>query len=420
LANIGSLLEKTLLPERLHALRAIGQLAEVEHVANATAAYLVGGPTRDLMLGIAASDLDITVNAGGPEFAQVLATRLKGRVSQTSEFGTATVVTADNEQIDIAMTRKETYESPGALPDVASGSLDEDLRRRDFTINAMAVDLTPTGWGALSDPLRGQSDLVMRKLRVIHPNSFIDDPTRVFRAIRYATRLGFSIDPGTAELISTGNGHMDSVSPARVLAELVKMLDETTRIEALLAADEAGLLAAVHPALRLSKNAMDEMEKREWAPGGVARLADIALIGTALTGGEAESVVARLEPPSEWRDVLRAGDRFQKISAILDRDDLQASEIVELLAAFPVAALEAQYAIAPPLLRRDRLSAYLNDYRHVSPELDGDDLLGLGVLEGPAVGQLLRELRDARLDRKISSRFEEEALVKRYLRARPL
>jgi tRNA nucleotidyltransferase (CCA-adding enzyme) len=253
----------------------------------------------------------------------------------------------------------------------------------------------------------------MRKLRIIHPGSFTDDPTRVFRAIRYATRLGFSIDPGTAALIATGNDHMDSVSPARVLAELVKMLDEATRVQALHAADEAGLLAAVHPALRLSTKAMSEMENRDWAHGALARLADIALIGTALTGAEAESVIVRLEPPSDWRDALRAGDRFQKISTILDRDDLQASEIFGLLAGFPVAALEAQYAVAPPLLRRDRLSAYLNDYRHVSPELDGDDLLELGVPQGPVVGDLLRELRDARLDRKISSRFEEEALVKR-------
>ena len=419
MANIGSLLEKSLPPERLHALRAVGQLAEIEHVGSATAAYLVGGPTRDLLLGITASDLDISVNADGPAFAEVLAKRLKGRITRTSEFGTATVE-VDGLQIDIAMMRQETYESPGTLPEVAPGSLDEDLRRRDFTINAMAVDITPSGWGALSDPLRGQSDLVMRKLRVIHPDSFADDPTRVFRAIRYATRLGFSIDRGTAELIPSGNDHMDRVSPARVLAELVKMLDEATRVPALRLADEMGALAAIHPALRLSKNAMSEMEKREWAPGASARLADIALIGTALTGGEAESVVERLAPPADWRDVLRAGDRFQKISAILDRDDLQASEVVELLAGFPAAALEAQHAIAPPLLRRDRLSAYLHDYRHVSPELNGDDLIRLGVPEGPVVGQLLHELRDARLDRKISSRFEEETFVKRHLRARPL
>lgn len=414
MANLGPFLEKTLPPEAVAVLREAGRLAAEEHAAGANAAYVVGGLVRDLMLGVELGDIDISVTADGPAFADSLVATVGGTVTSRSEFGTA-VVDIDGRRVDVAMTRRETYTKPGALPTVSPGSLLDDLARRDFTINAMAVDVSPSGWGELTDPHGGQRDIVMRKIRILHEASFADDPTRALRALRYEGRLGFALDPGTQQQMERDAHYLGEVTPARVIAELERLLDEPGHSAMLQRADERGLLGAIHPGFRLSKAPLDAISSSDLTPGPESRLFDIALIATALTESEADSLAGYFSPPSDWGDVIRAGPGFRALVPVLERQDLQPSEVVELLDPFPEFALKAQMALAPPTLRRDRLRLYLDDYRHVQPDLAGDDLLRLGVPQGPLIGQLLDELRIGRLNRTLGSRFEEEAHVKRRL-----
>ena len=414
MANVGRFLEKNFPPEALAVLHEAGRLAAEEHAAGADAAYVVGGLVRDLMLGIALKDVDISVTADGPQFADALIAALGGAVVSRSEFGTA-VVEIDGLHVDVAMTRRESYIRPGALPIVAPGSLKDDLARRDFTINAMAVDITPASWGELTDPHGGQRDIVIRKIRILHEASFADDPIRALRALRYETRLGFSLDPGTQQQMEHDAHYLGNVSPARIVAELERLLDEPSHSKMLQYADDRGLLGAIHPGLRLSKAPLEAIAQSDLPQGEESRLFDIALIATALTESEADSLASYLSPPSDWGDVIRAGPGFRALVPVLERQDLQPSEVVELLEPFPEFALKAQLALAPPTLRRDRLRSYLNDYQHVQPDSTGDDLLRLGVPEGPLVGKLLSELRTGRLNRTLSSRFEEEAHVNRRL-----
>ena len=414
MANVGPFIEKTFPPEALAVLREAGRLAGEERAAGADAAYLVGGLVRDLMLGIELGDIDISVTADGANFADALVGATGGTVTSRSEFGTA-VVDIDGLRVDVAMTRRESYMRPGALPTVAPGSLQDDLARRDFTINAMAVDITPSGWGELTDPHGGQRDIVMRKIRILHEASFADDPTRALRAVRYETRLGFGLDSGTQQQMEHDAHYLGEVSAARIVAELERLLDEPAHGEMLQRADERGLLGAIHPGLRLSKAPLEAIAESGLPPGPESRLFDIALIATALTESEADSLAAYLSPASDWGDVVRAGPGFRALVPVLERQDLKPSEVVELLNPFPEFALKAQLALAPPTLRRERLRSYLDDYRHVQPDSTGDDLLRLGVPEGPLIGKLLDELRVGRLNRTLGSRFEEEAHVNRRL-----
>lgn len=373
--------------------------------------YLVGGMVRDLVRGEGSADIDLSVVGDGPGYAAALANRVDGQVTKVSEFGTAAVETGTL-SIDVATARAETYEHPGALPEVTPAGIAEDLARRDFTINAMAIDLSRSGWGELIDPNGGMADLMMKRLRSLHPASFADDPTRALRAVRYEARLGFKLQPATVNDLQRDCAHFDAVSPARVLADFRRILDETSRTQALSRAEELGILGCISPAFRIagrSLKAIEETPDRE-------PLFHVALIGARLTQAEAASLIERIEPPADWREALGAGSTYQEIASILERSDLRPSEIAELLEGFPILALEAQLQLAPATRQKAALRSWLEELRFREPLLSGDDLLEAGVPQGPLVGQLLDELRRARLDRAVGTRDDELTLVKRRLR----
>ena len=189
--------------------------------------YLVGGAVRDLLRGAVAVDLDIAVEGDSRSVARALAERLGGSATVHERFGTATVRTPEV-VFDLAATRTETYAEPGALPDVAPAGLVEDLRRRDFSVNAMALALAGDDLGHLYDPSRGLRDLEAGVIRTLHSGSFLDDPTRLLRAVRYETRLGFQMDEPTerAARAAIAEGAMSTVSGARVRDELMDLLAE--------------------------------------------------------------------------------------------------------------------------------------------------------------------------------------------------
>ena len=409
--NVAVHLERMLAAPMVEALRAAGQLAS-DPTAHAHEVYLAGGPVRDILLGQRPKDLDLSVVGDGEEFARVLAAKMGGQLVQTSEFGTACVLLSSG-PVDIATARFETYSEPGALPHVTPAGIREDLARRDFSVNAMAVAVWPAKWGELIDPYGGASDTLRRRLRVLHDRSFQDDPTRIIRGLRYEARLGFKFDPRTLDLLGRDKHYLESVSAARVRAELQKALAEPTRAQALRTADSQSVLTAIHPSLRVSSKALEVMEKQ--TKEGDRLLYDLALLTSTLTDTEAAALVTRLDPPKEWREIILAGPRYRAFATLLERKDLSASEVVSLLGPFPVPVLEAQRDVAPPALQRERLDSYLTRLQHVRPECTGDDLLRAGVPQGPVVGRLLAELRTARLDGRVSTREEELALVKRRL-----
>jgi len=187
--------------------------------------YLVGGPVRDILLGRRAVDIDLTLETGGSTLARAIAKRIDGRVRSFPQFLTYKVTAAEFPEIDITTARKERYRQPGALPAVTAGRLKDDLLRRDFSINAIAVDVLS---GAMHDPTRGERDLEARVVRVLHDKSFLDDPTRIFRAVRLAVRLGFTLEEQTAGLMRDAitTGALETISKERIWREVFLAMDE--------------------------------------------------------------------------------------------------------------------------------------------------------------------------------------------------
>ncbi|HSP14606.1 MAG TPA: hypothetical protein VLV78_07635 [Thermoanaerobaculia bacterium] len=221
--------------------------------------FLVGGPVRDLLLGRPVSDVDLTLEEGSSVLARALAKRIEGRVRSYPQFLTYKVSADGFPEIDIATARKEKYRAPGALPTVSEGKLKDDLLRRDFAINAMAMDLLD---GTIHDPAGGQHDLSTRVVRVLHDNSFIDDPTRIFRAIRLAKRLGFSIEHHTAEWMkrAIAGGALSAVSRERLWRELFLAMDEREAPKILVALHKAHALVPIF-GLELRAGNPDPFEK---------------------------------------------------------------------------------------------------------------------------------------------------------------
>jgi tRNA nucleotidyltransferase/poly(A) polymerase len=203
--------------------------------------YVVGGPVRDLLLGRTSIDVDLTLEEGGSTLARALARRVEGRVRSYPQFLTYKVVAEGFPEIDITTARKERYRQPGALPAVTAGRLKDDLLRRDFSINALALDVLN---GTMHDPTKGEQDIAERIVRVLHEKSFLDDPTRIFRAVRLATRLGFTIEAHTAELMRAAidSGALGTVSRERVWRELFLAMDEEATPDVLGALHDQGAL----------------------------------------------------------------------------------------------------------------------------------------------------------------------------------
>ena len=440
MTNIASILEGRLGPPRADLLRSAARAASDLGLS----LHLVGGSVRDSLLGQTPTDLDVSYTVvpakapdqpcrrGGfatrpdPDVADALAKALGGVASDRSPFGTAKLQ-AGGVSLDLVMARRETYAAPGALPTVEPGSLADDLARRDFSINAMAVSLSAESWGVLTDPFDGAGDLQRGLVRLLHPGSFRDDATRLFRAARYAGRLGFRLEPQTERLAREGASYIDPISGDRVRHELERIFDEPRAADILRLADGLGLLRAIHPALRPAERP-DTIEGER----GPAMLAGLAL---GLSPHEAEEVSERLNLGAEWSRVVRDTAAVRELLGELG-SDLAPSGVYRLLHGRHEAAVSAwaaarrgmgsclrgndERAAAAPTAPVSRAAAnylrlYLSRLRHVSTSLSGGDIVAMGVPEGPRVGEVLRELLDARLDGVVESEEEERELASRRI-----
>jgi tRNA nucleotidyltransferase (CCA-adding enzyme) len=362
----------------------------------------VGGAVRDLLRGEAAVDVDLAVEGDGPRTARELAARLDGEVIPHERFGTATV-RAGGLAFDVAETRTETYPEPGALPVVEPAGLAEDLGRRDFAVNAMAASLQGDHLGRLHDPHGGRDDLAGRIVRILHDRSFIDDPTRLLRAVRYEARLDFRMDEPTEELAREGARRkaLATVSGPRIRDELLDLLAEHAAPRGVARLAELGLLESVGGALR------DDPELVASAKLGAGETgADPALAALAAMLGEHPDLawVESLGLRADERDaVLRAAQKAPQLARMV-RSDLPDSAIHALLhCEHPetLALTLAHGAPGEPILR------YLADLQGVRLDITGRDLVEAGVPESPALGRALEETLRRKLDGELAGREEE-------------
>jgi len=392
--------------ELLQLLREVGEA--VAHRGEGI--YLVGGGVRDLLLGRPNLDLDLVIEGPAIPLAQELARSKGWKVVTYPQFGTAKISWGDF-HLDLATARGETYPHPGALPQVRPGTLRDDLFRRDFTINALAIDLAPNRFGELLDFYGGLKDLERGRLRVLHERSFIDDPTRILRGIRYEQRLGFSFEPKTEELARRDGQVLEKISGERLWHELELILREESPEKALLRAAELGVL----PHLRLKFSEMLAGKFQEARLRGRADpMVYLGLLAGELNEEEVESFIQRLKPPGWARQVMKEVVRLRPSLPALAQAT-RPSEAYRQLEGYYEEALEAAALLSGEGKAEQWLRLYLEKLRFIKPELTGEDLKQMGVPPGRRLGQLLARLHEARLDGEVGSREEEVELVQKLL-----
>jgi tRNA nucleotidyltransferase (CCA-adding enzyme) len=371
-------------------------------------AFLVGGAVRDLLLAGQTVDLDVAIEGDARAAARELAARLGGEMVEHERFGTATVRAPDL-AVDLATTRRETYVEPGALPEVDPAALAEDLGRRDFTINAMALGLSGDDLGVLHDPYDGREDLERGVIRVLHGRSFIDDPTRLLRALRYEARFGFRMDEQTERLAreAAAGAGFSTVSGPRVRDELLDLLREPGAPQALERMRELSLDRALHPELGADPELVASAQLASAETGADPVLAGLA----ALIGSSPKALGEWLEDlhlgRRETDAVARAAVKGPQLVSTL-REELTPSALHALLSCEPSEALAvalANRAPADPVLR------YLADLKGVRLEITGTDLIEAGVPESPELGRALAETLRRKLDGEVSGRDEELKLA---------
>jgi tRNA nucleotidyltransferase (CCA-adding enzyme) len=371
-------------------------------------AFLVGGAVRDLLLGRRTTDLDVAVEGDARAAARELARRLGGEAVEHERFGTATV-TAEGLSVDLATARRETYAEPGALPDVAPAGLAEDLGRRDFTINAMALDLNGDGVGRLEDPHGGRRDLSGGVIRVLHGESFVDDPTRLLRALRYEARFGFRMDEQTERLAreAAAGAGFATVSGARVRDELLDLLREHEAPAAVARMRELGLDRALDPSLEADPDLVASALLACAETGADRALAGLAALVSS--GPEAlRDWVEDLHLGRQQADaVLRAAAKGPQLASTL-RNELAPSAVHAVLSCEPPEALAMALARGAP---GGQVLSYIAELRGVRLEITGHDLLEAGIPQSPAIGRALEETLRRKLDGEVSGRDEELALA---------
>jgi len=381
-----------------------------------TPIYLVGGPVRDALLGRSVNDLDFSVEGDAAALARWLANEIGGKTVVHSRFGTATVIAAGS-RTDLVTARRETYAHPGALPQVIPGDIRDDLARRDFSINALAIPLTGDPPRVL-DHFGGLEDLRLGVVRIIHDGSFIDDPTRVFRAIRYEQRLGFRIDESTLVQLkdAVDQGLVAGLSPDRLRHEVRRMLEEENPELALVRCLELGVLQAVHPSL----SNLDTLERLNAKTDEIRTaneveksLVCLAAMVSCLSAREGEELINRLNMPEAWRRVVRDSIHLQSIADELNDESLSASQLVHLLEDLSVEVVTTVWLTSENKAVSQRLHSYLTELRFVEPVLNGQDLLQLGVPPGPLVGHLL--VRDEVLDGRAATDADQRRLVEELM-----
>ena len=448
--NLLSVMNKRLTPPCMEFLRLAGELAEDMGIA----AYVVGGFVRDLVMEVKGMkwpdiDIDLVVEGDAIAFAHSLAIRLKGRVREHREFMTAMMVfpaesvgaqverrrhahlaEAEEIKVDIATARLEFYSAPGALPQVERGSIKMDLYRRDFSINAMAVRLNPQVFGQVVDFFDGQEDIKNKRVRVLHALSFVEDPTRMFRAVRFEQRYGFRMGAQTERFIRNAVDDLHLVrhlSGSRIVHELELMMAERNPSLGFKRMDELGLLLEVHPLLELNDEKRDMAERMrhvlEWymrlylpEEPDLLMLMIIALCRRC-RGPEIEEILDRLQfSDKRKKATLAVRSAIMGVRQGMQRwekNDGPMSDLHRMLGHLPLEALLYLLAREDKPELHEKLTRYIYLGRQMKADINGNDLIRMGIQPGNMLGRILKEVLAAKLDNESMSREDQLTLAGR-------
>jgi tRNA nucleotidyltransferase (CCA-adding enzyme) len=417
--RIKHLLKERLPGELFDFLIQVGELAREKEVN----VYCVGGFVRDILLYLPNFDVDLVVEGDGIEFARALARKFGGRVREHRKFKTAVVVLESGDKIDVATARLEYYEYPAALPTVELSSIKMDLFRRDFTINALALQLNPGEFGLLVDFFGGQKDIKNKNIRVLHSLSFVEDPTRIIRAIRFAQRFGFSIGKQTERLIKNAVelNIFHKLSGSRIFREIRLMLAEKKPVACLKEMGRFKLLAAIHPLLILNpakQKILEEIEQvvawykllylepspRPWV---------VYMLGlcAGFNDSQVQVLVRRLSLTKKEANLLvelrHAVKRTVESLFVWEQQQGSASEFFFILEPLGLEGILYLMARSSKETMRKQISLYLTQLRTQSIDITGKDLQHLGIAPGPIYGRILKQVTAAKLDNGALTRDEQ-------------
>ncbi|MBU1003099.1 MAG: CBS domain-containing protein [Proteobacteria bacterium] len=426
--NIRIMLKERLPKGLVNILHQAGELAD----ETAQSIYAVGGFVRDILLDTPNLDLDLVVEGDGIAFAHSLGDRLGGRVRAHRKFQTAVVVLPGGQHIDVATARLEYYEYPAALPTVELSSIKMDLYRRDFTINALAVQLNHSQFGRLVDFFGAQRDIKKRVIRVLHSLSFVEDPTRILRAIRFAQRYSFQIGGQTERLIKNalGLGMMEKLSGSRLFNEMCQIFEEKTALACLRQMRDLHLLSAIHPLLGLSpaqEELLEEIEKvLEWyrmmylnhAPQ--SWLIYFMALANGAKDEETLSMAQRFNlTAKQIGDLIALRKQLNQTIygyKMWKHHKGSLSRLCLILDALPVEGVLFFMAKFKQESTRRDLSQYLTRLKNAELDISGRDLQQAGLPEGPAYGEILKKIRAAMLDGTATCREDQLALVQKMVK----
>jgi len=410
--NLSTKIKNQLPKELVEFLRLAGELAQ----QRGQKLYLVGGVVRDLLLERGNFDLDLVVEGDAIALACEMAEARQCQLVTHQRFGTAKLAW-DGGSADLATARSETYAKACALPTVNPSTVRDDLLRRDFTINAMAVALTPDLYGQLLDLYGGLSDLQGKLVRVLHGKSFIDDATRIWRAIRYEQRLNFHLEPETLELVKRDVDYLKEVSGDRIRHELELILKEEFPEKALCRADELGVLSKLHPKLKADDwlSAKYEQARRWSSPDNPSVGLYLALLVYRMGSKDVEEFISYLRlKKASGRILLDAIDLKANLGQLAS-PQVTSAQVYTWLSGCAIEAVVANIIAAGMPSAVPRLTEFVEKLRYIRPALNGEDLKKLGVAQGPEIKEMLHRLLEARLDGKAATRRDEEALVLNWL-----
>lgn len=391
---------------------------------------LVGGFVRDLLLGVKNLDLDIVVDGDGMRFAQELALHLKGKLIQHRRFGTATVSLSPNLKIDIATSRKEFYPEPAHLPVVSKGSLEDDLYRRDFTVNALALDISCENFGKLIDFFGGKVDLDNKKIRILHNLSFIDDPTRILRAIRFEKRYNFKIEPRTLKKLKDAVSlkMLEAVSPHRMRDELILALKEGHPLKVIRRLRNLAGFNFISPKIKLRQKdykLFSAIEKQiSWyrmtypcrRPIDAWLIYLIAILDS-LSINESRKILQRFAfRKGEEKRVLDYKKNNRNLSSKLKREKIKPSKIFAMLGplSYEVTLIfKAKYKNRRIQRHIENFFKVYNDIRILT---SGYDLQKIGILPGPRYQKIFKKMLMLKLDGKVATKEEELQYIKKIIR----
>lgn len=403
----------------------IGELADKQNVK----AYLVGGFVRDLLLKYSNLDVDIVVEGDGIAFAKKVIKKFEGRIRSHKKFGTAVVVLPNDFHIDFASARSEYYEHPAALPSVEKSSIYQDLHRRDFSVNSMAIALNKKNFGQILDFFGGQRDILEKRIKIMHNLSFIEDPTRIFRAVRFEQRYGFCMDSQTENLARNAIGMklVDELTTSRVREELVALFSESKSWRVVMRLDNLKALRTIHPQLKSTLYVIKRLKEiqssfyklsDEFSPKPLHWIVNMIGLFYDVPLNEVEKWCSKMKMKKKFTDkIIQGVSEIKDRVKSLRRRKIKNSEIYKILNELYSESIIVINALFPNI--RKKIEKYINELKDVKISCTGQDLINIGFKPSPFFKEVLNSLLEAKLDGLIKDKNDEILFIKNKMNKTP-